>query len=48
LSFVLCRVRTSRNKSRIDGGGDPDVDDEAVIMDHELADFGLPGGRSTF
>jgi hypothetical protein len=41
LSLVLCRVWPSRNKSRLDG--DNDVDDEAVIMDHELAEFGLPG-----
>ena len=28
--------------------GGAEVDDEAVIMDHELAEFGLPGGRNSY
>ena len=46
LSLVLCRVWPSRNKSRFDGANE--VEDEAVIMDHELAEFGLPGGRNSY
>jgi hypothetical protein len=46
LSFVLCRVWPNRNKSRFDG--ENEIEDEAVIMDHELSDFGLPGGRRAY